>query len=74
MAQQALLQLGFAASDVSMSIAKFRDHDLALLKLQRAVYLDQARLVQTSREASAELQSLFESDREEQPPQGPQRS
>ena len=65
MAQQALLQLGFAASDVAMSISRFRDHDLALLKRQHEVYLDQAKLVQTSREASAELQSLFESDREE---------
>ena len=74
MAQQALLQLGFAPSDVSMSIAKFRDHDLALLKRQRAVYLDQAKLVQTSREASAELQSLFESDREQQPPRDQQRT
>jgi glutathione-regulated potassium-efflux system ancillary protein KefC/glutathione-regulated potassium-efflux system protein KefB len=74
MAQQALLQLGFAPSDVSMSIARFRDHDLALLKRQHAIYLDQAKLVQTSREASAELQSLFESDREEQPPQDQQRT
>jgi voltage-gated potassium channel Kch len=73
MAHQALLQLGFAASDVSMSIARFRDHDLALLKRQQAVYLDQAKLVQTSRDASAELQSLFESDREQQPPQDHQR-
>jgi glutathione-regulated potassium-efflux system ancillary protein KefC/glutathione-regulated potassium-efflux system protein KefB len=64
MAQQALLQLGFAASDVAMSISKFRDHDLALLKRQRAVYKDEVRLLQTSREASTELESLFESDRE----------
>jgi voltage-gated potassium channel Kch len=64
-AQQALLQLGFAASDVAMSITKFRDHDLALLKRQQAVYQDQAKLVQTAREASAELENLFESDRDE---------
>jgi glutathione-regulated potassium-efflux system ancillary protein KefC/glutathione-regulated potassium-efflux system protein KefB len=65
MAQQALLQLGFAPSDVSMSITKFRDHDLALLRRQRAVYLDEAKLIQTSREASAELESLFASDQED---------
>ncbi len=65
MAHQALLQLGFAASDVAMSISKFRDHDLELLKRQQAVYRDQAKLVETSREASAQLQSLFESDREQ---------
>ena len=65
MAQQALLQLGFAPSEVAMSVAKFRDHDLALLRRQQAVYQDEAKLMQTSREASAELQSLFESDQEE---------
>ena len=65
MAQQALLQLGFAPSEVAMSISKFRDHDLALLRRQQAVYQDEAKLMQTSREASAELQTLFESDQEE---------
>ncbi|MBL8379747.1 MAG: cation:proton antiporter [Burkholderiales bacterium] len=68
MAQQSLLRLGFPASDTSMTIAKFRDHDLELLKRQQAVHGDEAALIQTSRDASAELQALFESDREEQAP------
>jgi glutathione-regulated potassium-efflux system protein KefB len=65
MAQQALLQLGFPPSEVSMSISKFRDHDIALLRRQRAVYRDEAKLIQTSREASAELESLFASDQDD---------
>jgi monovalent cation:proton antiporter-2 (CPA2) family protein len=63
MAHQSLLQLGIAPSDASMTMAKFRDHDLTLLKHQQAVYQDEAKLIQTSREASEELQTLFESDR-----------
>jgi hypothetical protein len=65
MAQQSLLRLGFAASDTSMTIARFRDHDLELLKRQQAVHGDEVALIQTSREASAELRALFESDRED---------
>ena len=65
MAHQSLLQLGFPPSEVSMTMAKFRDHDLELLKRQQAVYQDEARLIQTAKEASLELQTLFESDREE---------
>ena len=67
MAQQALMQVGIAPSDAAMTIAKFRDHDLALLRRQHAVYQDESKLVQTTREASEELLSLFESDREEKP-------
>ena len=65
MAHQSLLQLGIASSDAAMTIAQFKDHDLALLRRQQAVYQDEAKLIQTSREASEELQTLFESDREE---------
>ncbi len=68
MAHQSLLQLGFAPSDASMTIAQFKDHDLALLRRQQAVYQDEAKLIQTAREASEDLQTLFESDREEQKP------
>ena len=64
MAHQALLLLGFAPSDVAMTIARFRDHDLELLRRQHAVYQDEAKLIQTSKEASEELQTLFESDQE----------
>ena len=65
MAQQALLQLGIAPSEAAMTIANFRDHDLALLKRQHAIYQDESKLVQSTREASEELLALFESDREQ---------
>ena len=73
MAQQMLLQLGIAPSDAAMTIAKFRDHDIALLKRQQAVYQDEAKLIQTAKEASEELNTLFESDQDEHstaPPRG----
>ncbi len=45
-----------------MTMSKFREHDLELLRRQQAVYQDETKLIQTSREASEELQTLFESD------------
>jgi len=65
MAMQSLLQLKFTVSQASSTIARFRDHDLALLKRQQAVHLDEPKLIQTTREASEELLSLYEADREE---------
>ena len=65
MALQSLLQLRYSPSEAATTIAKFRDHDLALLKRQQAVYLDEAKLIQTTREASEELVTLFEMDRED---------
>ena len=65
MALQSLLQLQIPPSEATIAIAKFRDHDLALLKRQQAVYLDESKLIQTTREASEELLTLFEADREE---------
>jgi monovalent cation:proton antiporter-2 (CPA2) family protein len=65
MALQSLLQLRMPLSEATTAIAKFRDHDLALLKRQHAIYLDESKLIQSTREASEELLSLFEADREE---------
>lgn len=64
MAMQSLLLLNFTVSQASSTIARFRDHDLALLKRQQAVHLDEPKLIQTTREASEELLSLYEADRE----------
>ena len=64
MALQSLLQLRMPLSEASGAIAQFRDHDLALLKRQHAIYQDEGKLIQTTREASEELLSLFEADRE----------
>lgn len=65
MAHQSLLQLRIPPSEAAIAIAKFRDHDLALLRRQRAIYKDESKLIQSTREASEELLSLFEADREE---------
>ncbi len=67
MALQSLLQLRMPLSEAATAIAKFRDHDLALLKRQQAIYTDESKLMQTTREASEELLTLFEADREEAP-------
>ena len=69
MARQALLSLGFdtAASDRAMTL--FRKHDEQQLEGQYAVQHDEAQLIQTAKEAAAQLQGLFESDRQ-QPPEG----
>ncbi len=65
MALQSLLQLHMPLSEATTAIAKFRDHDLVLLKRQQAIYLDEKKLMQTTREASEELLTLFEADHEE---------
>jgi voltage-gated potassium channel Kch len=64
MTQQALVQLGFKPSDAAITMATFREHDVALLKRQRAIYRERSKLAQSTREASEELLMLFESDRE----------
>jgi monovalent cation:proton antiporter-2 (CPA2) family protein len=65
MALQSMLQLKIPLSEATIAIAKFRDHDLALLKRQRAIYLDENKLIQSTREASEELRALYEADREQ---------
>jgi glutathione-regulated potassium-efflux system ancillary protein KefC/glutathione-regulated potassium-efflux system protein KefB len=65
MAMQSLLQLQYPPSDAAAAVARFRDHDLALLKRQQAVHLDEPKLIQTTREASEELLTLYEADRED---------
>jgi glutathione-regulated potassium-efflux system ancillary protein KefC/glutathione-regulated potassium-efflux system protein KefB len=64
MALQSLLQLRVPLSEAATAIAKFRDHDLALLRRQQAIYTDETKLIQSAREASEELLTLFEADRE----------
>jgi monovalent cation:proton antiporter-2 (CPA2) family protein len=66
MALQSLLQLRMPPSEAAIAIAKFRDHDLALLKRQHAIYQDEGKLIQSTREASEELLTLFEADREKE--------
>ncbi|MGH8126018.1 MAG: monovalent cation:proton antiporter-2 (CPA2) family protein [Rhodanobacteraceae bacterium] len=62
MARLTLEALGMDAEQASASVALFREHDEKLLRDQHLVYDDDVALRQTTREAYAELQGLFEAD------------
>lgn len=40
----------------------FRDYDDELIEQQQAIYDDEAKLIESAQSATAELESLFESD------------
>jgi glutathione-regulated potassium-efflux system ancillary protein KefC/glutathione-regulated potassium-efflux system protein KefB len=65
LAHNALLRLNIPQSEAAMTVARFRDHDIALLRRQYEVYQDEAKLIQTSNEVRAELDALLEGDRDE---------
>ncbi|MDH4190004.1 MAG: monovalent cation:proton antiporter-2 (CPA2) family protein [Betaproteobacteria bacterium] len=62
MAERALARLGFGAAAAASALALFRRHDEEMLDAQYAVHHDEAKLIQTTREAAEQLQELFESD------------
>ncbi len=62
MAEQVLLRLGMSASATAGALSLFRRHDEERLEAQYAVHHDEAKLIQTSREAAEQLRELFESD------------
>jgi len=62
MARRALLSLGFGIAASERAVTLFRQHDEQQLEAQYAVQHDEAQLIQTSREAAAQLQELFEAD------------
>ena len=62
MARDALTVLGVSAAEANAFMRKFRFHDEAMLKRQYAVYQDEALLIETTKQANAELRSLFEGD------------
>lgn len=62
MGRQVLTALGLAEDTVRASVERFREHDLQTLRRQHAVYHDESQLIQTSKEAAAELEGLFETD------------
>ncbi|MGH8426662.1 MAG: monovalent cation:proton antiporter-2 (CPA2) family protein [Gammaproteobacteria bacterium] len=55
--------LGVPEREVRRTLEIFTRHDEATLNAQFAVFRDEDRLVQTSREAARELESLFEADK-----------
>jgi glutathione-regulated potassium-efflux system ancillary protein KefC/glutathione-regulated potassium-efflux system protein KefB len=62
MGKRVLQHMGMASQDVDSLIIKFQQYDEELLHRQHAVYQNEAELLQTSRQAIADLESLFESD------------
>jgi glutathione-regulated potassium-efflux system ancillary protein KefC/glutathione-regulated potassium-efflux system protein KefB len=69
MARHALLSLGFGIAASERAVTLFKQHDEERLEAQYAVQHDEAQLIQTSKEAAAQLQELFEADGL-QPPTG----
>ena len=64
LAEQALTELGIAAPAAEHAVALFRDHDERTLRETHAIYRDETQLIQSTQDAAAELESLFEADRE----------
>jgi glutathione-regulated potassium-efflux system ancillary protein KefC/glutathione-regulated potassium-efflux system protein KefB len=68
--------LGLSEADVQHTLEKFTTYDEKLLVVQHAVHKDETQLVEASKQAAKELESLFEADAaapassEGQPPQG----
>jgi glutathione-regulated potassium-efflux system protein KefB len=64
MSRKALEALGLSAEEATAEVERFRRKDAELLKAQYLVYDDEAKLVQTTREALEDLNRLFEADAE----------
>jgi monovalent cation:proton antiporter-2 (CPA2) family protein len=62
MGQEVLQFLGMNPHAAQAMVAKFQKYDEDLLYRQHAVYQNEAELLQTSKQAIADLESLFESD------------
>ena len=59
---QVLGGLGVPKREAQRTLDVFARHDAETLKRQYAVFRDEDRLIQTSRQAAAELETLFEAD------------
>ncbi|MEO8040731.1 MAG: monovalent cation:proton antiporter-2 (CPA2) family protein [Betaproteobacteria bacterium] len=64
MAQDTLEASGFSADEASDTVSRFRRHDEEVLLRQYAVRQDEAKIIQTSKDAIVELESLFDQDRD----------
>lgn len=62
MSRQALLGLGLSEEQAEARIRRFQRHDEAVLEAQHQVHTDLSAVVQTAREARAELETLFDAD------------
>jgi glutathione-regulated potassium-efflux system protein KefB len=63
MSRIALTWLGEDPDTAWRRVEQFRDHDEQVLRTQHLAYDDEAKLVQTTKEAFEDLQALFEADR-----------
>jgi len=63
MSRRTLVGLGLSQTQADARISRFKRHDEQLLNAQHLVYDDAAKVLQTAREARAELAQLFEADR-----------
>lgn len=68
MSRRVLQGLGLGEEQIDARLRRFREHDEQVLIDQHKVYDDEAAVFQTARQARAELETLFESDRLEQSP------
>jgi len=62
LSERMLVALGLSGDIAKRSIKRFRQHDEELLRNQYLVYDDEAAVIQTSRQARADLMQLFEAD------------
>jgi glutathione-regulated potassium-efflux system ancillary protein KefC/glutathione-regulated potassium-efflux system protein KefB len=65
LAREVLQAVGMSGWEAQQIVARFKAYDEQTLRRQHAVYHDETQLIQTSRQASEELQGLFESDQED---------
>ncbi|RMQ43227.1 Glutathione-regulated potassium-efflux system protein [Pseudomonas cichorii] len=66
MSRQTLLGLGLSQAQADARISRFKRHDEQVLAAQHLVYDDEAKVLQTAREARQELAQLFEADRQDE--------
>ncbi|MEB0041361.1 MULTISPECIES: monovalent cation:proton antiporter-2 (CPA2) family protein [unclassified Pseudomonas] len=66
MSRRTLVGLGLSQNQADARISRFKHHDEQVLNAQHQVYDDAAKVMQTAREARAELAKLFEADRQEE--------
>jgi hypothetical protein len=64
LAEKALTALGIDADAAARAVTLFREQDERFLVTSHAFYRDEQKLIQTTQDATAELESLFEADRD----------
>ena len=65
LAEDLLTRLGLEQAEIARTVEMFEKHDEELLKRQAAVFRDEDKLVQTSKDAAQELEQLLQEDRQQ---------